>query len=115
MPKYRNCDIICGYTLYFTSKCIIEAMHVHASDSELTEGGSVKLFVRSDGSTVVRNKGTANAYAIGQIQTYIKNNYQRMYEQWKEYSSNGFYREETEIKKTVVARNTKVSGTKKKK
>lgn len=39
MPKYTD-DIIAGYTLYFTSKCVIEAMHVHASDKELSEYGS---------------------------------------------------------------------------
>ena len=32
-------------------------MHVHASDSRLTEGGAAKFFVRSDGSTVVKKQG----------------------------------------------------------
>ena len=31
MPKYFD-FMICGYYLYFTSHCIVEAMHVHASD-----------------------------------------------------------------------------------
>ena len=31
MPKYYD-FMICGYYLYFTSHCIVEAMHVHASD-----------------------------------------------------------------------------------
>lgn len=39
MPKYYNFKV-CGYYLYFTAHCIIECMHVHASDSKLTEGGS---------------------------------------------------------------------------
>ena len=52
MPKYYP-NKICGYYLYYTSFCIIECMHVHASDSRLTESFSAKLFVRSDGSTVV--------------------------------------------------------------
>ena len=39
MPKYYAYKV-CGYFLYFTAKCIIEAMHVHASDSRLTEEGS---------------------------------------------------------------------------
>lgn len=31
MPKYFEYKV-CGYYLYYTSHCIIEAMHVHASD-----------------------------------------------------------------------------------
>lgn len=53
MPKYYP-KKICGYYLYCTSFCIIECMHVHASDSRLTENSSAKLFVRSEGSTVVK-------------------------------------------------------------
>ena len=45
MPKYYEFKV-CGYYLYFTSKCIVEAMHVHASDSKLTEAGSGKFFVK---------------------------------------------------------------------
>lgn len=44
MPKYYPFKIA-GYYLYFTSKCIVEAMHVHASDSKLTEETSAKFFV----------------------------------------------------------------------
>lgn len=39
MPKYYEFKIA-GYYLYFTSFCIIECMHVHASDRRLTESGS---------------------------------------------------------------------------
>ena len=35
--------------LYFTSFCVVECMHVHASDSKLTEGGSAKFFVKNNG------------------------------------------------------------------
>ena len=45
MPKYYP-NKICGYYLYYTSFCIIECMHVHASDSRLTESFSAKLFAR---------------------------------------------------------------------
>lgn len=31
MPKYFDFKVS-GYYLYYTSHCIIEAMHVHASD-----------------------------------------------------------------------------------
>ena len=48
MPKYYAFKI-CGYYLYFTSHCIIEAMHVHASDKKLTESGSAKFFVKGNG------------------------------------------------------------------
>lgn len=45
MPKYYEFKIA-GYYLYFTSFCIIECMHVHASDRRLTESGSAKFFKR---------------------------------------------------------------------
>ena len=45
MPKYYEFKIA-GYYLYFTSYCVIECMHVHASDRKLTESGSAKFFVR---------------------------------------------------------------------
>ncbi len=48
MPKYYE-FMICGYFLYFTSHSIVEAMHVHASDKKLTESGSAKFFVKSNG------------------------------------------------------------------
>ena len=54
MPKYFDFKI-CGYFLYFTSHCIVEAMHVHASDRRLTEQGSAKLFVKGNGDPQIRN------------------------------------------------------------
>lgn len=44
MPKYYEFKIA-GYYLYFTLYCVIECMHVHASDRKLTESGSAKFFV----------------------------------------------------------------------
>ena len=44
MPKYYR-DKIADHYLYFTSQCIVEAMHVHASDKQLTENTSAKFFV----------------------------------------------------------------------
>ena len=38
MPKYYEFKV-CGYYLYYTSSCIIETMHVHASDKKLTDTG----------------------------------------------------------------------------
>lgn len=56
MPKYFDFKVS-GYYLYYTSHCIIEAMHVHASDKKLTEAGSAKLFVKGNGDTEVMARG----------------------------------------------------------
>ena len=56
MPKYFSFKV-CGYYLYFTSHCVVECMHAHASDEELTEAGSTKFFVRGDGSSRITNRG----------------------------------------------------------
>ena len=53
MPKYFSFKVA-GYFLYFTSKCIIEAFHVHASDSKLTEESSAKFFVKGNGDTIIQ-------------------------------------------------------------
>ena len=90
MPKYYEFKIA-GYYLYFTSHCVIECMHVHASDRKLTESGSAKFFVRENGDTVLQNRGTLNEREIRIIQGFIKQNYQEMYLKWAEYSSEGFY------------------------
>ena len=79
MPKYTN-DIVAGYVLYFTSKCVIEAMHVHASDRELSEIGSAKLFVYDNGDTKIQQWGTVSDQDMRKIQAYIKVNYKLMYE-----------------------------------
>ena len=56
MPKYFDFKVF-GYYLYFTTHCVIEAMHVHASDSKLTERGSANFFVRGNGDTEVVERG----------------------------------------------------------
>ena len=90
MPKYYQFKI-CGYYLYYTEHCVIECMHVHASDRRLTEAGSAKFFVNSDGSTVVTNRGILNDREILKIQKYIKEHYLEMYELWSNDSVKGFY------------------------
>ena len=90
MPKYTN-DIVAGYVLYFTSKCVIEAMHVHASNKELSEVNSAKLFVYEDGDTKVTAWGTVNDKDMNVIRTDIKINYRSMFEKWQQYSDNGYY------------------------
>ena len=90
MPKYYQFKV-CGYYLYYTSHCIIEAMHVHASDRELTEAGSAKFFVKSNGDTVVEKKGRLADREIRLIREFIKDNYKEMYLKWIELSDTGFY------------------------
>ena len=92
MPKYYDFKI-CGYYLYFTAHCIIECMHVHASDRKLTEAGSAKFFVKSNGDTVVQNQGMLTDRELHKIQAFIKDNYQEMYLKWLGMSENGFYGE----------------------
>ena len=90
MPKYYPFKVY-GYYLYYTSFCIIECMHVHASDTILSESGSAKFFVKSDGSTVVQKQGVLSDIEVRKIQGFIKEHYLEMYELWKTDSDNDFY------------------------
>ena len=90
MPKYTP-DKVFGHYLYFTSFCTIEAMHVHASDEELSEAKSAKFFDRADGSTVLKRRGDLTKVQQAGIQAYIKKNYLAMYELWSTMSASGFY------------------------
>jgi len=90
MPKYYPFKVY-GYYLYYTSFCIIECMHVHASDTKLTESASAKFFVRSDGSTVVQKQGILTDIEVRKIQGFIREHYLEMYEMWKSDSDNSFY------------------------
>ena len=92
MPKYFPFKI-CGYYLYFTSHCTLECMHAHASDEELTEAGSAKFFVRSDGSSYVAKRGKLTDREISAIQKFIQANYESMYATWRTLSTNGYYQE----------------------
>ena len=90
MPKYYDFKV-CGYYLYFTAHCIIECMHVHASDRRMTEAGSAKLFVHSDGSTVVKERGILTERELHGIQSFIKDNYREMYLKWSSLSDQGYF------------------------
>ncbi len=46
MPKYFPFKVS-GYYLYYTMECVIECMHVHASDARLTEAGFSKAICKS--------------------------------------------------------------------
>ena len=91
MPKYYEFKVA-GYYLYFTSFCVVECMHVHASDRKLTEAGSAKFFVEGNGDSILQNRGILTDREISKIQEFIKENYEKMYEKWAQYSENGFYR-----------------------
>ena len=78
MPKYYEFKVA-GYYLYFTSFCVVECMHVHASDKKLTEAGSAKFFVKGNGDSVLQNKRILTDWEIGKIQAFIKENYEKMY------------------------------------
>lgn len=78
MPKYYEFKVA-GYYLYFTSFCVIECMHVHASDSKLSERGSAKFFVKENGDTVLQKRGILTDTEISKIQAFIKTNYKEMY------------------------------------
>lgn len=90
MPKYYEYKI-CGYYLYYTTHCIIEAMHVHASDRKLTEAGSAKFFVKDNGDTTIEKRGNLTERELRLIQKFIKENYKEMYMKWAEISDTGFY------------------------
>ncbi len=68
-----------------------DGIHVHASDSKLTEGGSAKFFVKNNGDTVLQNRGILNDREIAKISEFIKDHYQEMYLRWSQYSEKGYY------------------------
>jgi len=68
-------------------------MHAHASDKKLTEGSSAKFFVKSNGDSVLQDKGILNDHEVNIIQKFIKKNYKEMYLKWSMYSQEGFYGE----------------------
>lgn len=90
MPKYYQ-FMVAGYFLYFTSFCVVECMHVHASDGRLTEAGSAKFFVKANGDTTVEQRGRLTEREVSVIRKFIKKNYREMYLKWHEYSNEGFY------------------------
>ena len=92
MHKYYEFKV-CGYYLYFTSHCIVECMHVHASDRKLTEAGSAKFFVKSDGDTTIEKQGQLNEREVREIRKFIKKNYKEMYLKWQQVANTGYYGE----------------------
>ena len=91
MPKYFR-DKIADHYLYFTSQCIVETMHVHASDKHMTENDSAKFFVRADGSSLMQKRGDLSDSQISKIQKFIKENYLNMYKTWKDFGGGEFFK-----------------------
>lgn len=91
MPKYFPYKVH-GYYLYYTSHCIVECMHAHASDTSLTEAGSAKFFIKENGDTVVQRKGSLKDKDVVRIQKFIKEHYHEMFDAWSKVSKEGFYR-----------------------
>lgn len=85
MPKYFEFKIA-GYYLYFTSHCIIEPVHVHASDTKLTERSSAKIWVKDNGDTVVENVGILSDKEMNAIRKYIKNNIITIKDKWEDFA-----------------------------
>ena len=92
MTKYYEFKVG-GYYLYYTASCVIEAMHVHASDRKLTEAGSAKFFVKSDGDTTIEKQGQLNEREVREIRKFIKKNYKEMYLKWQQLANTGYYGE----------------------
>ena len=90
MPKYFR-DKVADHYLYFTSQCIVEAMHVHASDKHLSENNSAKFFVKADGTSVMQKRGDLTDKQVSVIQRFIKANYLNMYKTWKDFGGGDFY------------------------
>ena len=88
MPKYYEFKV-CGYYLYHTASCVIEAMHVHASDRKC----SAKFFVKSDGDTTIEKQGQLNEREVREIRKFIKKNYKEMYLKWQQLANTGYYGE----------------------
>ena len=66
-------------------------LHAHASDKKLTEAGSAKFFVRSDGSSYVQHRCQLTDREIRIIQRFIKLYYLEMYERWVREGGQDFY------------------------
>ena len=66
-------------------------MHVHASDTKLTESGSAKFFVKENGDTILQKRGSLTDREISKIQSFIKDNYKEMYLKWAQYSKQGYF------------------------
>lgn len=84
MPKYSE-YLVAGYYLYFTSHCIVEAIHAHASDKKLTEEGSAKFWITESGDAKLDKQGMLSDREVLKIQKYIKKNFVSICNTWKDF------------------------------
>ena len=85
MPKYFLYKVA-GYYLYFTSHCIVEPIHAHASDSKLSESGSAKLWLKDNGDTIIANHGTITHKDMAVIRQFLKDNIESVKRSWKDFA-----------------------------
>ena len=85
MPKFYEGKIE-GCDLYFTSLCILEAFHAHASDNGMRRRGAAKFFIFDDGTSSVEMDGKLSKKQISAIQVYIKRNHIEMLENWNDFA-----------------------------
>ena len=79
--------------LYYTASCVIEAMHVHASDRKINRGRFSKILCKSDGDTTIEKQGQLNEREVREIRKFIKKNYKEMYLKWQQLANTGYYGE----------------------
>ncbi len=91
MPKYTD-DIVAGCCLYFTAKCIVEAVHLHASDKKLTEKDSAKFWVYEDGTSRIEKMGRLKQREAAIIQKWIQDNIGIIAQKWGEYADETVYK-----------------------
>ena len=65
----------------------------YACDRKLTEAGSAKFFVKSDGDTTIEKQGQLNEREVREIRKFIKKNYKEMYLKWQQLANTGYYGE----------------------
>ena len=84
MPKYFSFKVA-GYFLYFTSHCIVEPIHAHASDGRLSEGGSAKIWIKDNGDTAIANHGAVSHRDMAVIRQFIKDNIHIIKSTWADF------------------------------
>lgn len=93
MGKYVEYKVA-GYWMYYTSHCLNEGIiHVHATDKgKLSEAGSAKIWVHSDGTSTVAKRGLLNDRDLLEIQDWIFDNIDIIDKEWYKNNMGGEYK-----------------------
>ena len=84
--KFLNL-MVKGYKLYFTAHCINEPLHIHASDKQLTETGSLKLWMDMHGNTIIAHQlHNIPDHIVTRIRRTVKLNRILIIEKWESYT-----------------------------